>query len=344
MANMATDEHQSLPPVDVVLLSWNRVEMTIETIENLVNQQGINLKVWIVDQGSEPANLQQLKDAAQQYENVYIHELEENVGVPGGRNIGIDLGTAEYTVSIDNDAIFESPHALAQVVQIFEQEPDLGVIGFRIRNFYTSQDDEFSWVYPKSRKSEREQRFTTTRFSGCGHAIRRSVFEKAGKYDADLFFYWEETDLSYRIINLGYRLIYEPAIVVLHKYSPEARVRWEDKRFYYLVRNAIYMFLKYAPSKLKVITPALGYLIKGSYNNLFWQTLKGVIDGLLMYGRLQSRFSPSESLCQISSDARHYLYENELKYRGSFWNRVKTEVLVTLPGYTPANSLNKSNA
>lgn len=318
--------------------------MTIETIENLVEQQGINLKIWIVDQGSEPQNLQILKQAIQPYNNVFIKELVENVGVPGGRNIGMELGDAEYTVSIDNDAIFESPHALAQTVRIFEQEPDLGVIGFRIRNFYTTQDDEFSWVYPKVRKQERENRFTTTRFSGCGHAIRRSVFEKVGGYDADLFFYWEEADLSYRIINAGYRLIYEPAIVVLHKFSPEARVKWEDKRFYYLVRNAIYMYLKYNSGGLKVLVPALGYFVKGSYNGLAGQTLKGIFDGFKMYGRLRQRFITPDSFCQISSEARTYFQQHELKYRGSFWDRVKTEVLVTLPGYTPANKLENSNA
>ena len=89
---MSSNTVQTFPTVDVVLLSWNRIEMTIETIENLVEQQGINLKVWIVDQGSEPQNLQTLKQATQRYHNVFIKELIENVGVPGGRNIGMELG------------------------------------------------------------------------------------------------------------------------------------------------------------------------------------------------------------------------------------------------------------
>ena len=46
-----------------------------------------------------------------------------------------------------------------------------------------------------------------------------------------------------------------------------------------------------------------------------------------------------DSFCQMSSEARTYLQHHELKYRGSFWDRVKTEVLVTLPGYTPASKL-----
>ena len=51
---MVNSTPKSFPEVDVILLSWNRTEMTIETIESLLEQQQVDLKIWIVDQGSEP--------------------------------------------------------------------------------------------------------------------------------------------------------------------------------------------------------------------------------------------------------------------------------------------------
>jgi len=48
---------QTLPSVDIILLSWNRVELTLETVESLLHQQGVALNIWIVDQGSTPENL-----------------------------------------------------------------------------------------------------------------------------------------------------------------------------------------------------------------------------------------------------------------------------------------------
>ena len=334
---------KSLPTVDVILLSWNRTEMTIETIESLLEQKGVDLKIWIVDQGSTPDNLAMLKAATQAYPNICIEALEENVGVPGGRNIGMALGSSEYTVSIDNDAIFESDDALARVVQIFDQEPDLGVIGFRIMNYYTQQDDEYSWSYPKPLKQIRDQRFLTTCFCGCGHAIRRSVFEKANRYDAELFFYWEETDFSYRVINLGYKIVYEPSIRVRHKVSPEARVSWEGQRFYYLVRNVIYMRLKYAKNKLKILILILGYLVKGSYNRLLQQTLQGIIDGLKMYFRLRPQLlKQSPELYSLTSKTEDYLYENWFRHRGSLWHQIRNDVLANLPGDSRVGDLSKS--
>lgn len=326
----------AFPNVDVVILSWNRIDMTIETIENVLAQKGVEISIYIVDQGSDSKNLKKLSSHISKYPNVYLKALEGNVGVPRGRNIGLEMGESEFTVSIDNDAIFCHENSLAKVVDIFESEPDIGVIGFRIKNFYTSQDEERNWVYPKSRKSEREGRFTTTRFSGCGHAIRRSAFDKAGGYDSELFFYWEETDLSFRIINCNYQIIYEPEVIVLHKLSPEARVRWDNNRFYFHVRNAIYMNLKYNKNKFQTFVLSIGYLAKGTYNALINQSLRGIFDGFLMYIRLLPKLSKEKDILKLNKTAEAYIYEHDVKYRGSFLDRLKTEVFVTLAGHKRA--------
>jgi GT2 family glycosyltransferase len=319
-----------LHDVDVILLSWNRSQMTSETVQSLLEQEGVNLKIWIVDQGSRPEELKRLKDATHDYKNIHIEELTHNIGVPAGRNVGTWLGTAPYTVSIDNDAVFESSTALKQVVERFEQNPKVGIIGFRIKNFYTGQDDELSWVYPKSLKAIKDQSFGTTRFVGCGHAIRRATFEQVQGYDNDLFFYWEEVDFAYRAINSGYQLIYVPEITVLHKVSPEARVRWEDKRFYYHVRNAIYINLKYNQNLWKALILAMGYSAKGTYNGLLKQVFPGIVDGVRMGLGAKTKF-PS-SLLRLNHAARNYIWEHETRHRGSFLNRLKTEVFASLPG------------
>jgi GT2 family glycosyltransferase len=320
---------KSLPEIDVILLSWNRSQMTLETVKSILEQEGVNTKIWIVDQGSRKEELQILKDFTSDYPNIYIRELEQNVGVPGGRNIGTFMGRSPYTVSIDNDAIFESKDALKQVVETFENYPQVGVVSFRIKNFYTGQDDELSWAFPKNRKSERESRFMATCFVGCGHAIRRNVFEEVGGYDDKLFFYWEETDLSYRIINQGYQLMYEPEISVLHKVSPEARVSWENQRFYYLVRNIIYINYKYY-NVSKATLMALGYFAKGCFNFLPQQTVKGIIDGIRMC--LDLKKINVASVLSLTESSHQYIWQHNLRYRGNFLQRIRNEVLVNLPG------------
>jgi GT2 family glycosyltransferase len=318
------------PEVDVVVLSWNRAEMTVETIRNVQQQQGVKVSLWVIDQGSSEENLVILRRVISEYNNAQFIEVGRNLGVAGGRNLGMSQGKAPIVVAIDNDAEFASPDALRLVVDRFEHETTLGVVGFRIMNYYTGSDDEMSWVYPKTLKAKRGEVFYATRFVGAGHGIRRQALEKAGGYDEQLFFYWEELDLSNKIINIGYSIVYEPAIVVRHKVSPEARVRWADGRFYFLVRNALYLHYKFHRSLVGLFVMGSGYLVKGAFNRIPGQALKGIVHAGSMC--LRAKKNGANPNWVLDSRARSYIWEHELRYRGSFWNRVKNEVIVHLPG------------
>jgi GT2 family glycosyltransferase len=307
--------------VDVVILSWNRVADTVQSIESALSQVGVRVFVWVVDQGSEKEGLDSLKRATFGRKNVKICELGENRGVPGGRNWGIALGDSDIVVCLDNDAVFKDDSCLLKVVRQFQTLERLGVLGFRIENFFTNSISRSDWVYPRSLINRSFEPFLATRFCGAGHAIRRSTFEEVGGYDEKLFFYWEELDLSYKIINIGFDVAYDPSITVLHKVNTESRVRWDDQRYYFLVRNAIYIDWKHFRSVGRLVTIAAGYLVKGIYNHLDQQALKGIRDGLELC-IFSSRVSPI-----LSASARKYIRDNDLVLRGNFLDRIKREVL-----------------
>jgi GT2 family glycosyltransferase len=313
--------------LDIVILSWNRAELTIETINSVLLQNGVTFTIWVVDQGSREDNLTILRQATK-HPNVHLIEKGKNLGVPGGRNVGMRLGNARYIVCIDNDAIFQSNESLKRIVERFEKTPQIGIIGFRIKNFYTSEDDDLWWAYPKAQKVMREEEFLTTRYSGCGHAIRRSVFEKVGGYDENLFFYWEEVDFSNQAINFGYQIIYYPMVVVLHKVSPETRIRWDDNRYYYLVRNAIYLRYKYYRNIPDTFVLAVGYLIKGAFNLILNQALRGVLDSVKMCSNNLDATDKNRYI--LNSHARLYIQEHENRFRGNLLSRMRSEVFVKL--------------
>ncbi len=311
--------------IDIVILSFNRVESTLETISSVLIQKGATYKIWLVDQGSIPNNLGVLRTAIRKLKQVFLYELGRNVGVAEGRNIGIALGDAPIVVCLDNDAVFQQDNALWKIRNCFSAQLDLGAIGFRIQNYYTGSLDKFSWVYPRAQINLAEQYFQTTRYCGAGHALRREAFLRAGGYDSALFFYWEEVDLSRKLINLGYEIAYDPEVTILHKISSESRVNWEDDRYYYLVRNAIYLEWKFYASVGRISITTLGYIVKGFYNGLFYQSIKGAWAGLIMSIRWKDRST------LLSGLAQKYINKYETSYRGSFWERVHSEVLEKLP-------------
>lgn len=308
---------------DAVILSWNRKKDTLETIANVNAQTGVDVTVWVVDQGSEPGCIAALRKRKEAHD-IKLVELGRNLGVAGGRNVGMRQGSAPYVVCIDNDAVFADPRSLARVAGRFAADEKLGAIGFRILNYFTGEQDWGSWVYPRTLKQRRSEEFVTTRYCGAGHALRRSAIEETNLYDDQLFFYWEEVDLSYQLIELGYRIIYDPGIEVLHKVSPEARADWSGSRFYYLVRNALYLDYMYYRSPWRVLVRGGAYLLKGVRNGVAAQVPRAWRDCARMVARENSGRKP------LGPDARRYVREHELRYRGSVWRRLRDEVLERL--------------
>ena len=315
--------------VDVVILSLNRTEQTIETIHNVLAQKDIMLKLWVIDQGSSEENLCKLRQVLHENPHVNLKELGKNYGVPGGRNVGAQLGHGEIIVNIDNDAEFASPSALAEAVQLFKNDPTLGAVGFRVMNYYTGKDDELSWAYPKALKQQRNKTFLTTRFAGGASAIQRTAFEQAGGFDDQLFFYWEELDLSYQLINLGYHVIYYPQIVVRHKVSPEGRVNWGNQRYYYYTRNAISINYKYYQNFGGALLLAIGYMVKGIQNHNVRQAIRGCIHGIKWCLTRQRTCQLAQY--KLGEAAQTYINQHDLSYRGTIINRIHMEALTKLP-------------
>jgi GT2 family glycosyltransferase len=313
------------PMVDVVILSLNRLEDTLQAIKSIEEQHVVRPILWIVDQGSSEHCLQKLREKCCNNPNCHLVELGENIGVPAGRNRGMSLGSSEYIVSIDNDVVLESSFTLKHVIERFRSDPNLAVIGFKILIYETGEYDRGSWVYPRKLFIKQDESFLTTRFCGAGHAIRRKALEETKMYDETLFFYWEEVDLSYQLITRGYTIVYDPKIQVLHKVSKEARTSWSENRFYYLVRNALYLEYKYNRSIIRVLIKAAGYLLKGIYNGWLGQTVRGMRDTIPMI-RSTSKFLESK----LDASAKEYIAQNEMIYRGPIWNRIREEVFESM--------------
>jgi len=174
--------------VDVVILFWDRVELTLKALANARRQVGVKMHIWLVDQGSAPENLRRIREDCAGLTSVTIIEMGRNAGVPGGRNAGMRAGCAPVIVFLDNDAEFDGCDAFRITVERFEREPELAAIGYRVLNYDTGCDQDVDWVYPVALKGRRQEEFYATQFCGAGHALRRAAAHQAGYYDEDLFF------------------------------------------------------------------------------------------------------------------------------------------------------------
>lgn len=305
--------------VDVIILSWNRVEDTIAAIASAAEQQGVEQSILIVDQGSEPANLLRLKSFIEPMPNVLLQCLPQNVGVAEGRNKATAMGSAPYIVALDSDAVFSDTGALARAVTYLDLHQELCALGFQISNFFTGQNDETSWDYPVGCHPQR--RFASSRFIGAGHAIRRSTFEAVQGYDARLFFCLEELDLCYRMLNTGLRIEYFPDARILHKVSPEHRVFWGKGRFFYTSRNGLYISYKFGMSPFRLFLGAAAYVARGMKNGIALEAVRGAVAALAMASAFR-RSPEDKSFYQLSAETWRYIDQCEPARRQRFFSKI----------------------
>jgi GT2 family glycosyltransferase len=309
---------------DVLILSLDRPGETLAAIASALEQRGASRHVLVLDQGSLPATLGLLAQAINGRADASMVALGRNRGVAGGRNAAAGFGHGRIIVGLDNDAVFATPDTLAGAVAALDADPGLAAIGMRILVDATGTDDLLSWGYPKSLLPRAGDCFDAVTFVGAGHAIRRAAWEQAGGYDAALFFCWEEYDLCLRAIQAGWRIRYHGELCIRHKAAAERRVDWAGARWFWFVRNRLYIARKWGIGWPALAPRIAGYLFKGLRHGLFGQTLGAVIAAARM-GRTRERR-------RLSTDARGYLARHDGAHRGNVLTRIGREVFGLLPG------------
>jgi GT2 family glycosyltransferase len=312
----------SLPPLDaydadIIILSLNRLNDTIEAINSALTQRGGIFHVTVLDQGSSPEMLRQLRRQFAHRSDFALYEADSNLGVAGGRIAAVALGQGQFIIALDNDAVFTTPWIVARAVRLFRLSPDVAAIGFNILAADGKQPDITSWGYPKAMLPRFKENFDTTTFVGAGHAIRRSAWAATGGYDPSLFFTWEEYDFCLKAIALNWRITYAGSLSVIHKVSPEARVTWNSQRMLYFVRNRLIIGRKWGVSWLALTPHILGYLLKAARSGCLQAACSGV--------KAAYDTAPSTRR-RMSKTMRLYIQRNETKRRGSWLDRLRLEL------------------
>jgi GT2 family glycosyltransferase len=88
-------------------------------------------------------------------------------------------------------------------------------------------------------------------FAFCGGSVcfRSEAVRQAGVFDDDFFLYYEDTDLSWRLRSLGWRIRYQPAAVARHIHSASS-VEWSPLFVFHTDRNRLLMLTKNARAGL----------------------------------------------------------------------------------------------
>jgi len=144
-------------------------------------------------------------------------------------------------------------NGLGKIADYFLKDPNLGILAPQIKNFYTKELDQSSWVYSIHKLKDKDNSFDTFAFVGAGFAVRREVFEQCGLFWDELFFMHEESDFAYRVIEKNFTIRYQPQIIVYHKVDSQQRYGISSRFYHYGTRNRLWINLRYYPLSQAVL-------------------------------------------------------------------------------------------
>lgn len=100
-------------------------------------------------------------------------------------------------------------------------------------------------------RAEGEESHDPDVFGFCGGAalLRRSAIDAVGGFDRDLFLYYEDTDLSWRLRGDGWTVRYCESAIARHRHAASSDSASPTFR-YYNTRNSLVVFARHAPAPL----------------------------------------------------------------------------------------------
>ena len=197
----------------VILTMGNRTAELNRAIESTAPLRASGAEVIVVGNGADvpPVPVE-----------VTTIRLAENAGVAGGRNAAVRVCAGDVVLFLDDDGWYPDSAALGEhVAGRFAAEPSLAVLSFRVLD--PDGGAGARWHVPRLRAGDPERSSVVTTFAGGACAVRRSAYLEAGGLPGAFFFGHEETDLSWRLIELGYRIEYDAAATMCHPPAHNAR-------------------------------------------------------------------------------------------------------------------------
>jgi GT2 family glycosyltransferase len=225
----------SNPLVSIAIVTWNRREDLSKAIESCRSQTYENIEIVVADNASSDGTYEFLVESHPDIKVVRIHR---NLGCCPGRNLAMANCSGEIVFCFDDDGFLDS-ECIERIVADFQLNSDVAVVACNVQNPSESDYKPTGADGPISGKS-------VPIFLGTGFGIRKDVLDGVG-YFPDYFRQGEENYLSMRVLDAGYKIFWNPAAFIYH--------RWEDDQKGRSTRQILYLNFRHELENIKRLLP-----------------------------------------------------------------------------------------
>ncbi len=273
--------------LSVCILTRNQDELLRQCVASCVREiqrAGVTSEVLIIDNASNHGGPQKL---ASLFPLVRIIRNEENLGFAAANNKAIRLSRGRFVLILNDDAVLQEG-SLSLMLRKLDSSRHIGAVGPKLLNPDGSLQRGFTnrrfpcfrgllcgflGLNPLLEKNaltrdlfthgrDPELSGETDHVAGACLLARREALDAVELFDEGFYYFFEDTDLCYRLKKAGWQIAYVAEAQVIHYGSASLKKWTESERRAIYFRSLMYFFKKHSsPPKYLVLKLGLGAVL-----------------------------------------------------------------------------------
>ncbi|SRR6266481_1741640 len=237
-----------------VIVSYYPDAKIIENVLALLDQVD---EAIIVDNGSGKAT-KELLERLSGYPKVSVIYNEENLGIAAALNIGVRRAKAaghQWVATFDQDSKV-TPGMILAMLRVYDNYPEKEkVVGLSPR-YQNPSTGQISTSKLKNSSCSALPYAEVLVVITSGNLLKLNVFDRIGYFNESLFIDHVDSEFCLRCAAQGYKIFEVDSAILLHGIGipTQHRILWKVKlatnhsslRRYYMARNGIYLYKKFA--------------------------------------------------------------------------------------------------
>lgn len=253
------------PRVSIIVLTMGDRPVELDRcLRSALEQDLDGFEVFLLGQAWQPENLP---------EGVRSLGLDENLGIPGGRNFAVTQTTAPFFMFLDDDGWLADSGFLTRAMTQFEAKKKLALLAPRITD--TDGTTLRRWV-PRAHVGDPAVSGPAFTCPEGVTVFRREAWDEVGGFPSNFQYGHEGVDLCWRLRNHGWDAWYQADLIVHHPALPATRHSYYQRLN---ARNRVWVARRNLPMPLIPVYVGVWTAISLARNGTDWEATKSWVSG-----------------------------------------------------------------
>jgi len=258
--------------ISFVTINFNSSYYTKELIKSIEKYTTLNYEIIVVDNNSQIDDSNSIKEFCKNKEKINFIQNSKNCGFSCGNMLGSKEANGEYIFFINNDTTLlndaskilvnilkNNEYTALATAEIVDKDNNITSSSYKLFPSLTKEifGNSIARIFNKypSNKAKLQIPSKVEVISGSCMFFKREVFLQVGGFDTHFFLYCEEEDLSKRVINSGYDIMFIPDAKIYHEGGGSCSSNYNLTREYYI--SYTYLIFKH----FNILTASLLYFL-----------------------------------------------------------------------------------